>query len=182
MLDADEVREIGMPASLREHSLARIDEDHRKIRGRGAGDHVPGVLLVARRVGDDEFAPLRREETIGHIDGDALLPLGGESVEEQRVIEVLSLRTDSLGIRLEGRQLILEDRLGVEQQPADERRLAVIDAAAGDEPQERLSTVTIEIGFDISRYELVRPVSVVPGHGHQKYPSCFFFSMLAAWS
>ena len=54
--DADQMREIGMPARLREHALARVDQDHREVRRRGAGDHVARVLLVARRVGDDEFA------------------------------------------------------------------------------------------------------------------------------
>ena len=36
------------------------------------------------------------------------------------------------------RELILEDQLGVVQQPADQRRLAVIDRAAGDEAQQIL--------------------------------------------
>jgi hypothetical protein len=33
------------------------------------------------------------------------------------------------------RQLILEDRLGIVQQPPDQRRLAVVDGAGGGEPQ-----------------------------------------------
>ena len=32
--------------------------------------------------------------------------------------------------------LVLEDRLGVVQQPADERRLTVVDRAGGGDPQE----------------------------------------------
>ena len=42
----------------------------------GAGRHVAGVLLVARRVGDDEGALLGREIAVGDVDG-ALLALGG---------------------------------------------------------------------------------------------------------
>ena len=33
-------------------------------------------------------------------------------------------------------ELVLEDRLGVVQQPADQRRLAVVDGSGGGDPQE----------------------------------------------
>ena len=59
---------------------------------RGAGRHVAGVLLVARRVGDDERAPRRGEEAVGDVDGDALLALGLEPVEQQREVDVLAGR------------------------------------------------------------------------------------------
>jgi len=49
---------------------------------RGAGHHVAGVLLVTRRVGDDERAPRRRKEAISDIDRDALLALVFEPVEQ----------------------------------------------------------------------------------------------------
>ena len=39
---------------------------------------------------------------------------------------------------VERRELIFEDQLGIVEQPADQRRLAVIDAAAGEEAQQRL--------------------------------------------
>ena len=46
------------------------------------------------RVGDDELAPLGREEAVGDVDGDALLALGGEAVHQQREIEVVALRAE----------------------------------------------------------------------------------------
>ena len=67
--------------------LARIDQQHGEVAVRGAGRHVARVLLVARRVGDDEFPPRRREIAIGDVDGDALLALGLEPVDEQRKID-----------------------------------------------------------------------------------------------
>ena len=136
--NADEVGEVAMPSRLRQNALARVDQDDGEVRGRGAGDHVAGILLVAGRVGDDELALFRREEAVGDIDGDALLALGGEAVDEQRKVDVLALRADSLAVALESRELILEDHLRVIQQPADQRRFAVIDAAAGDEAQQTL--------------------------------------------
>ena len=89
--NADEVREIAVASRLREHAFARIDENDGEIRGRCAGDHVARVLLVTRGVGHDEFAPVGGKESIGHIDGDPLLPLGGEAVDEQREVDVAGL-------------------------------------------------------------------------------------------
>src|SRR3546814_6633334 len=60
---------------------------------------------------------------------------------------------------------------------SDQRRLAVIDRAAGDEAQQRLLLMLREISVDILGNE---GVGDVDGVGHQKYPSCFFFSILAS--
>ena len=57
---------------LVQHPVACIDQNHRKICGRCTGGHVPGVLLVPRRIGDNELTILGRKEPIGDVDGDAL--------------------------------------------------------------------------------------------------------------
>ena len=56
--------------------------------GRRAGGHVARVLLMARRVGQNELALGRREIAIGDVDGDALLALGAQAVGEQRKIDL----------------------------------------------------------------------------------------------
>ncbi len=61
MADPEQRDEIGVPAGLGKHSLARVDEQHRAVGVRGAGDHVAGVLLVPGRVGDDELPPLEEK-------------------------------------------------------------------------------------------------------------------------
>jgi hypothetical protein len=93
----------------------------------GAGHRVARVLHVPRAVGQDERALGRREVAVGHIDRDALLPLGAKTVGEQRQVGrgQAAVAADPLD-RVE---LVGEDGLGVEQQPADERRLAVVDRA-----------------------------------------------------
>ena len=91
-----QMREIAVAPRLGQHALARVDQDHRQVGGRGAGDHVARVLLVARRVGDDELAPLGGEEAVGDIDGDALLALGGQAVDQQREIDARRLGADAL--------------------------------------------------------------------------------------
>ena len=116
----------------------RIDQDQREIGGRGAGRHVARVLLVAGRVGDDEFPPLRGEEPVGDVDGDLLLALGGEPIEQEREVELLALRAVFTGIRLQRIELVVEHQLGFVQQAPDQGRLAVIDRAAGDETQQAL--------------------------------------------
>ena len=87
--------EIAVASRLRQHALAGIDQDDGDVRGRRAGDHVAGVLLVARRVGDDELALVGREEAIRDVDRDALLALGRQAVDQQREIEFAALRAES---------------------------------------------------------------------------------------
>ena len=60
-------------------------------------------LLVARRVGDDEFAPMRGEVAIGDIDGDALLALGREAVDEEGEVDRLPRRAVPARGHLDGR-------------------------------------------------------------------------------
>ena len=101
------------------------------------------------RVGDDELALVGREEPVGDVDGDALLALGRQAVDEQREIELVAARADLLRVGGERRELILEDHLRLVQQPSDQRRLAVVHAAAGDEAQQALALVRAQIGFDV---------------------------------
>jgi len=91
---------------------------------------------VARRIGDDELAPLGREEPIGHVDGDALLTLGFEPVDEKREIDVFADCAVPDGISSKACQLVFEQKLRIVEQPADQGRLAIIDGAAGEEAQQ----------------------------------------------
>ena len=147
--DAEQRNDVAVPPGLGEHTLARVDQDHGEISGRGTGHHVSRVLLVPRRVRNDELALVGREKPVRNVDRDALLALRGEAVDQQREIERAALRPDLLRVRLERGELVLEDHLRVIEQPADERRLAVIDAAAGDEPEQALVLMRLEIGLDV---------------------------------
>ena len=142
-----------MAPGLNQDTLARIDQDHRQLCSRCASDHVARVLLVAGGVGDDELAPVRGEEAVGNIDGDPLLPLGREPVDEQGEVDLLALRSKALRIGLERRELVLEDELGVVQEPPDQRALAVVDTAAGQEPQRALGCLVAQVSFDCSRHQ-----------------------------
>ncbi len=118
---------------LRLHAQPRVDENHREIGGRRAGCHVARVLDMARRVGNDEAAPRRGEVAVRDVDGDALLALGPKAVGDVRQIE---RRAVALGFPAQGVEVVVVERAGVVQQAADQRRLAVVDAAGGGEAQE----------------------------------------------
>ncbi len=173
--DAEQREDVAVPAGLGEHPFARVDQHHGGLRGRRGGDHVARVLFVAGGVHDDELALLGREEAVRHVDGDALLALGGETIHEQRQVELAPLRPGLLRVGCERRELVLDDQLRVVQQPPDERRFAVVDAATGHDVQERLALLRIEVALDVGRNGFGAP-------RHQKYPSCFFFSIEAAAS
>ena len=166
--DADEVRKIAMAPRLGEHTFACIDQNDGEIRGRCTGDHVARVLLVPGRVGYDELAPVGGEESIGHIDGDPLLTLGGETVDQEREVDALALRADALAVRLQCRELILEQHLAVVQEPSDERRFSVVHGAAGDEPQQRFALMLREVGVDVLGGELRGPVGGLGSGVRQK--------------
>ena len=154
-----------MALGLDQHALARIYQDRGAIGGRGTGHHVAGILLVSRAVGDDELALLGREKAIGDIDRDALLALGGKPVDQQREVDLLPLRAHLLAVVLERGELVFEDHLRIVEQAADQRRFAIVHAAAGDEAQHRLVLVLLEIGLDIVGDQRV---GLVDGIGHQK--------------
>ena len=145
----------------REHALPRVDQHDGEIGGRGAGRHVAGVLLMAGRVGDDELAARGREEAVGDVDGDALLALGLQAVDQQREIDVLAGRAVRLRIALERGELVLEDLPRVGQQPADQRRLAVVHRAAGQEAQQRSSAPARQDRGDSARTAMPASASAV---------------------
>ena len=127
-----------MPPRLRQQAFTCIDQHDSQIGGRRAGRHVACVLLVAGSIGDDEAAARALEMAIGHVDGDGLLAFGLEAIEEQRIVDAARLRAVLARIALEHRPLVLGNRLRLMQQPPDERRLAVVDAPAGEEAQRLL--------------------------------------------
>ena len=82
-----------MPSGLGEHALRGVHQNNRHIGGGGTSDHVPCVLLVAGGVGDNELAMIGAKEAVGHINGDALLALGGQTVYQQRKVNITALGT-----------------------------------------------------------------------------------------
>ncbi len=134
MPDAQQIGDKRMAARLRQHAVARIDQDDGEIGGGSAGRHVARVLLVARRIGDDELALRRGEIAVGDIDRDALFALGAQAVGQQRQIDVAAA---AVGGRLgHARELVFVDALGIVEQAADEGALAVVDAAGGGEAEQ----------------------------------------------
>ena len=116
-----------MAARLRDYAVARVHQDDGQIGGGCAGGHVARVLLVTRRVGDDELALGRGEITISDIDSDALFALGSKAIGEQRKIDRARGLVD--GRATNGSQLIFVDALGIVQQAPDEGGFAVVHAA-----------------------------------------------------
>ena len=178
--DAEQRDDEGVAPRLGKDAAPRIDEHDREIRSRRAGRHVSRVLLVAGGVGDDEFAFRRRKEPVGDVDGDALLALGVEPVDEEGEIEIAAGGAMPPRIAFQRRQLILENLLRLEEQPPDQRRLAVVDRAAGEEAQQRFAVLRREQGF--RAVQATRCFRRPACGAFQKYPSRFFFSMEPASS
>jgi hypothetical protein len=74
------------------------------------------------------------EVAVRDVDRDALLALGAQAVGEQREVRVAvaALARRALDVL----ELVLEDRLRVVEEPADQGGLPVVDRAGGCEPDE----------------------------------------------
>jgi hypothetical protein len=100
-----------------------------------------------------------------------LLAFGGQPVQQQRIVELAAARADLLRIGGKRCELIVEDRLCLVQQTAEQRRFAIVDAPARDQAQQILAALGVQVGLDFGDPGVRR--------GDQKYPSCFFFSIEA---
>ena len=168
--DAEQRADERVALGLLGHAAARVHEHDCEVRCRGARDHVARVLLVARAVGDDEATLGRREVAVGDVDRDALLALGPQAVRQQRQVERAHAAAPLARLR-HVLELVLEDLLGVEQQTADQRALAVVHGPGRGEAQQ------------VQRHRA--PSGLLRGHisarsaPHQKYPA-FLRSSIAA--
>ena len=85
---------------------------------------------MARRVDQDDVARRRAETDLRGVDGDALVALGLQRVEQERPFERHAApRADGL----QHFQLTVGQTAGFVQQAADQRGLAVIDMADDDD-------------------------------------------------
>ena len=122
-----------MAARLNQHTFAGVDQHDGGVGGGCACRHVARVLLVARRVGNNELAARRREVAIGHVDRDALLALGPQAVGQQREID---LSGSGSSLPFDRAHLIFVDRLRVVEQAADERGLSIVHTARSRKSQQ----------------------------------------------
>ena len=89
VLDAQKVRDEAVAFGLLDDAFPGVNQNDGQIGGGGAGDHVAGVLDMARGVSDDEFPFRGREITVSDVDGNSLFAFGFQSVGEQGEVDVL---------------------------------------------------------------------------------------------
>ena len=134
LTDAEEVQQIAVPARLVAHAFGRVDDQDRGVGLRRAGDHVAQELGVAGRIDQHDVARRGAEMDLAGVDGDALIALGLQRIEQERPFERHAApRAD----RLQLFELAVRQAAGFVQQPADQRRLAVIDMADDDDADQR---------------------------------------------
>ena len=132
--DPQEGGDRQVAARLLQDPVAGVHQQHDDVGRGAAGDRVAGVLHVPGAVGQDEGALRGGEVAVGDVDRDALLPLGPQTVGQQG--EVRAGQAPIQADLLDSGQLVAQHGLGVEQQAAHERGLAVVDAAGRGQPQQ----------------------------------------------
>ena len=133
MRDAQQCRQIGVAAALLNHTLTSIHQHDGEVGCGCPGDHVPGVLHVAGRIGHDELAARGGEIAVGHVDGDALLAFGPQAVGQVGQIDLAA--AGDVRRSFQGLDLVFHQVLGVIEQAADQGGFAVVNTAAGVEAQ-----------------------------------------------
>ena len=123
----------------------------------GQLQEVRSAPVSSRGARDHEPAPAGCELAPRNIDGDGLLALGREPVEQERHVEIAAGGAEAGAVGGKRGELVLAQQPAVMQQASDQHRLAVIDRAAGKEPQQHLSPAARHLG--------VRPCSLLQ---HQK--------------
>ncbi len=123
---AQKVEQIAVPVGLLAHALEGVDQEQCCLGAGRPGHHVLQELLVARRIDDDVVAGLGLELDLGGVDRHPLVALGLQRVHQEGPFE---RHAAPLADRLDRLELALGQGPRVVEQPADQRRLAVIDVA-----------------------------------------------------
>src|SRR5256712_401810 len=127
LLDPEDLREVDVLLRLRLHALRRPDDEDRGVRLGRAGDHVLDEVPVARGVYDREVVLVRVKTLVRDIDRQAALALLLALVHDERELE--RGLAHLLGELLEVLEFVRVDIPGVVEDPADGRRLPVVDVA-----------------------------------------------------
>ena len=85
--DAEQMQQIAVTPGLVAHAFERVDDQDRAVGLRGAGDHVAQEFGMAGRIDQHDVARRRAEADLRGVDGDALVALGLQRVEQERPFE-----------------------------------------------------------------------------------------------
>ena len=130
LFDAKQMQEIAVAPGLVAHAFQRVDDQNRTVRLRGAGDHVAQEFGVTGRVDQHHVARAGAEADLSGVDGDALVALGLQRIQQKRPFE----RHAAPGADgFQHFELALGQAAGLMQQASDQRGLAVIDMADDDD-------------------------------------------------
>ena len=128
-----------VPVCLRTNTTSGVDEQYRDVAVGSSHRHVPGVLLVPRRIGDENPPTVGQiHVSVGHVDGDALFALGLQAIGQQGEVDFADRdRRTSTTSCARVVELVDRNRVGFGEQTADQRRLPVVDGTAGHQVQDR---------------------------------------------
>jgi len=133
MRNPQQRRNIRVPARLRQHAIARVDQDDRQV-GRGSSGCM--LRVYCSWPGVSAMMNLRRaveKIAVGDVDGDSLFPLRAQAIGNQGKIEAAG---SLVARRLADRShLVFVDAFGIVKQPPDQGRFAVVYAAGCGEAE-----------------------------------------------
>ncbi len=118
LFDAEQMQQIAVPPRLVAHAFQRVDDEHCAVGLCRAGDHVTQKFGMAGSVDQHYVARARTETDLRGIDGDALIPLGLQGVQQERPFE---RHAASGADRFQHLKFAVGQAAGLVQQPPDQR-------------------------------------------------------------
>jgi len=87
LVDAEQMQKVGVAARLLLRAVLGVDHEDGGVGLGGTGDHVLDELAVPRRVDQHIVARVSVEEDLRDIDGDALVALRLQRIQQERPFE-----------------------------------------------------------------------------------------------
>ena len=149
VLNAQQRHQEGVSTRLGDDTRTCIHEDNGQVGRRAARNHVARILLVPRRVGNDELAVVGREVAVGYVDGDTLFTFGFQSVQQKGVVDVVAGVTHTLAVALQGVQLVFVQFLAIEQQASYQGGLTVVHRPCRQKAKQVFLFILVQKGLYI---------------------------------
>ena len=131
---AQEMQQIAVPPCLFADAFGGVDDENGGVGLRRAGDHVAEEFSMAGRVDQYDVARGGAKADLAGVDGDALIALGLQRVEQERPFKRHAAPgADGLQVF----QFAFGQAAGFVQQASDQGGFAVIDMADDDDAHQR---------------------------------------------
>ena len=131
MLNSHQGTDSGMASGLCQHTLACIYKNNRQIGKGSSYCHISRIFFMSRCVSHNKRTALCRKITVSNINGNSLLPLRHQPVQQKTVI-YFTTSGSHFGIQLKRAFLIRKKQFCIIEHMSDQCRFSIIHTSTCD--------------------------------------------------